>query len=145
MIRLRQQLDERLQPLWWLAPATLFCLVVGSTMAAAAWQSDAEFRLYGTPKYIATKHLLLAGGIMVAFAIGNRLGSVTGKKPKATSDFADRQVVIWFWISTLLTLFGYAAWLSVFVKNGFSLAAFRELITTDDPHFSEELHQNILN
>ncbi|HEY2410910.1 MAG TPA: oligosaccharide repeat unit polymerase [Pirellulaceae bacterium] len=145
MIRQLDQPDERLQPLWWLAPATLFCLVVGSTMAAAAWQSDAAYRLYGTPKFIATKHLLLAGGIIVAFAIGSRLASVTGKKPTTTPESAERYIAIWFWISVVLTLFGYAAWISVAIKNGFSLAAFRELLTTDDPHFAEELHLNVFN
>jgi oligosaccharide repeat unit polymerase len=145
MIRQREQLDRRLQPLWWLAPAALFCLVIGSTMAAAAWQSDAAYRLYGTPKYIATKHLLLAGGIIVAFAIGSRLGMVTGKKPTTAPDYAERYVLIWFWISTLLTVFGYVMWLSVGVKNGFSFALFRELVTTDDPRFSEELHLNVFN
>src|SRR5689334_13837121 len=107
MIRQRQHLDERLQPLWWLAPASLFCLVVGSTMAAAAWQSDAAYRLYGTPKFITTQHLLLAVGVIIAFAIGSRLGGVTGKRPKATSDSAERQIAIWFWISAALTVFGY--------------------------------------
>ena len=143
MIRQLDQLEERLQPQWWLAPATLFCLVVGSTMVAAAWQSDSAFWLYGTPKFIAAKHLFLAGGIMVAFAIGSRLASVTGKKPKATPESAEPYIAIWFWISVVLTFFGYAAWVSVGLKNGFSLAAFRELLTTDDPHFAEELHLNV--
>jgi oligosaccharide repeat unit polymerase len=143
MIRQLDQHDDRLQPLWWLAPATLFCFVIGSTMAAAAWQSDAAYRLYGTPKFIEAKHLLLAGGVIVAFAIGSRLASVTAKKQKATPQSAEQYIAIWFWISTLLTLFGYAAWISVAIKNGFSLAVFRELLTTDDPKFSEELQRNV--
>src|SRR4051812_29377110 len=60
MIRSRDHRAERLQPLWWLGPPMLFCLVVGATMLAATWQSDAAYRLYGTPKFIAAKHLLLA-------------------------------------------------------------------------------------
>jgi hypothetical protein len=42
-------------------------------------------------------------------------------------------------------VFGYAAWLAVGVKNGFSIAVLRELLTTDDPLFAENLHRDVFN
>src|SRR5881394_1483774 len=122
MTRLHDQHCRRLEPLWWLAPGMLFCLVIGATMGAAAWQSDAAFRLYGTPKFIGTKHMLLAVGVIIAFGIGSRLAAVTGKQPKATPAAVDGRVQLWFWISFALTVFGYAAWLAVAMKNGFSFS-----------------------
>jgi hypothetical protein len=125
----------------------LFCLVIGATMGAAAWQSDTAFRLYGTPKFIGAKHLLLAVGVMIAFGVGSRLATVTGKRSKVTPAAVaiDGRIQIWFWISFALTTFGYAAWLAVGVKNGFSIAVLRELLTTDDPLFAENLHKDMFN
>src|SRR5262245_58201388 len=105
------QYDESLDRLWWLAPGALFCLVIGSTMLAAALQSDSAFQLYGTPKYLELKHVLLAAGAIAAFGIGSRLAAVTGPMLKFTSTSLDRKIRPWFWVSFGLTLFGYAAWL----------------------------------
>ena len=69
---------QPLRHLWWLGPARLFALVIGSTMLIAALQSDAAYRLYGAPKFISGKHLLLAAVVIGAMAAGRRLAAVTG-------------------------------------------------------------------
>ena len=140
-----QQPVARLERLWWLAPGTLFCLVVGLTMLAAAWQSDAEYRLYGTPKYITYKHVLLAGTAIAAFAIGNWLGTTTGQRPKMSPAEMDRVVRPYFWAAFGLTLFGYAVWIAVGLKNGFSLGTFRELILTDDPSVAGHIREQMFS
>lgn len=140
-----QQPVARLERLWWLAPGTLFCLVIGLTMLAAAWQGDAEYRLYGTPKYIMPTHVLLAGAAIAAFAIGNWLGTITGRRPSMSPADVDQIIRPYFWATFGLTLFGYAVWIAVGLKNGFSLGTFRELISTDDPLIAGQIREEMFN
>jgi hypothetical protein len=143
MIAPRAQSEQPLRRLWWLGPASLFAFVIGGTMLAAAVQSDAAFRLYGAPKFIAGKHLLLAAAAIAAFAIGRRLADATGKVPAGATRSADGVVRLWFWLAAVLTLFGYAVWLAVGVKNGFSLGTLRDFLTTDDPLLTESIRNDI--
>src|SRR5258705_9597353 len=143
MIAHRSQVEQPLRRLWWLQPAWLFAAVVGGTMLAAAVQSDAAFRLYGAPKFIAGKHLLLAAAAIIVFAIGRRLAEATGRIPRSTPAAADGIVRVWFWLSIGLTLFGYAVWLAVGVKNGFTLGTLREFFTTDDPIIAESIRDEM--
>jgi hypothetical protein len=133
----------RLAPPWWLSPAALFALVVGSTMLAAAAQSDNAFRLYGAPKFVSPAHVLLTGLVIVAFAIGAKLATVTGRPGQAD---VRRQLPLlewWFWTATALTIFGYAVWLAVGLKNGFTIGTLRDFLTTDDPLLAEEIRGEI--
>ena len=122
-----------LRRLWWLEPACLFAVVMGSTMLAAWAQSDSTYRLYGTPKYVEGHHVLLAASAIAVFALGRQFAMATGRVPEATPQQADRLIRFWFWLTTGLTLFGYAVWLVIAIKNGFSLGLLHEFVTTHDP------------
>jgi hypothetical protein len=143
MRRAYDNADNSLQRLWWLQPALLFALVVGGTMLTAAMTSDAGYRLYGTPKYITAWHVGLAFAAIAAFAIGCQLAQATGRMPSATPRRVQRIVLVAFWISTLLTLVGYAAWLLVAMRNGLTLGMLREFLTTDDPEVWETLSKEV--
>ena len=132
-----------LAPPWWLSPAAMFALVIGSTMLAAASQSDNAFRLYGTPKFIAPVHVVLAGLAIVAFVIGGRLAAATARHAPANCPDQLPLAERWFWIATSLTLFGYLVWLGVGWKNGFTLGTLRDFLTTDDPLLAEEIRDEI--
>ena len=142
----RQPLQHgRLQPPWWLAPTTLFFVIIGTTMVAATWQSDSAYRLYGTVKFVAARHLLLAATVIIAFSIGSKLANATGRKSKATPDSVEPHIAMLFWITSALCLFGYTIWLSVGIKNGFRLSTFFELLTTEDPRFTAYLGESVFN
>jgi hypothetical protein len=132
-----------LRRLWWLHPAYLFTLVIGTTMFAAWMQTDAAFRLYGTPKFVGTIHLLMALGAIAVFAVGYRLAMVTGTKPRGASSSADALVEKWFWLCMGLTLFGYAVWLSVGLKNGFSVETLHEFFSSEDGHLAERIRDDM--
>src|SRR4051812_31216672 len=95
---------EPLRHLWWLGPARLFALVVATTMLIAALQSDAAYRLYGAPKFIGGKHLLLAAAVIGAFSIGRRLAAATGAVPRVAPRPAQSIVRTAFRITTALTV-----------------------------------------
>src|SRR4051812_9940083 len=97
MIDPPQSIRRPLRRLWWLDPAWLFAAVIGCTILLAAVQSDAAFRLYGAPKFIAGKHLVLAALAVIVFALGRRLATATGSTPQATPARADRVAGLWFW------------------------------------------------
>src|SRR5262245_49412533 len=137
MSRARHQCDERLERLWWLAPGTLYALVIGASLSVAAWLSDSADRRDGSRQFLAPTHLLLAAVAIAAFAVGSRLAVVAFPKAKmAPSDF-DRQLQPFFWGSFGLASFGYVAWLGVGLRNGFTLGTLHELLTTNDPLLGE--------
>jgi len=136
-------IGQPLRHLWWLGPARLFALVIGSTMLVAALQSDAAYRLYGAPKFISGKHLLLAAVVIGAFAIGRRLAVVTGAVPRATPRRRESAALAAFWVATALTVLGYAVWLAVGVKNGFRPALLREFLVSDDFLFAETIRDEM--
>jgi hypothetical protein len=145
---MRQHVDhnaelQSLSRLWWLEPAWLFGLVVGGTFLVAACQSDASFRLYGTPKFIAAKHIALAAGSIFVFAIGCAVAVRTGQVPKSTPRRANAIVRLMFWTTFVLTIVGYAAWLLVSIKNGLSVGMLREFISTDDPEVWETMNKEV--
>jgi hypothetical protein len=135
----RLQNEPVLRRLWWLDPSLLFAVVIGGTMLVAFAQSDSAYRLYGTPKYLGTIHLWLAFAAAGVFVIGRWLAGATGRAGPSTPPAAEKVVLVWFWLATILTLFGYAVWLGLGVKNGFSLGMLREFLTTDDPHLAETM------
>jgi hypothetical protein len=143
MLRASDNSAFALQRLWWLQPALLFALVVGGTFGAAAMTSDAGYRLYGTPKYITAWHCGLAFTAIVAFALGYQLAQATGTTPRATPRHVHSAVRIAFWIATLLTFIGYAAWMLVAMRNGLTLGMLREFLTTDDPEVWETLSKEV--
>ncbi len=122
-----------IQRLWWLHPAWLFALIIGSTMALAISQSDQNYLLYNTPKYLNSFHGLLAFGSIAAFGIGCQFALVSGRIPSPI----EKESIPWLSLCAYslcgLTLFGYAIWLAVAIKNGFSLALLREVMLGDDP------------
>ena len=124
--------------LWWLEPARLFAVVVGITILAAAVQSDAAYRLYGTPKYVATMHVLLAVAAIIVFSLGAWWENRGSEEPQSTPPESDRVVRFWFRLAFVLTLLGYLIWGAVGVKNGFSLHMFVELVTDADTYAAEE-------
>ena len=139
----RLQNEPVLRRIWWLDPSLLFAVVIGGTMLAAFAQTDAAFRLYGTPKYIGLAHLLLAFAAALVFAIGRWLATATGRVPPSTPQAAEKTVRFWFWLATGLTLFGYAVWLALGVKNGFTFGTIREFLTTDDPQLAESMFDDM--
>jgi hypothetical protein len=134
---------QPLQRLWWLHPGWLFAVVIGGTIFVAAIQSDHAYQLYGTPKFLAPKHVLLAAVAIVVFVLGRYLAEATGRAPSPTPRQADGVVRFWFWLTTALTLVGYALWLAVGVKNGFSLGMLWELLTTDDPTLGDTIWRDV--
>ncbi len=136
----RPQHEPVLRRLWWLDPSLLFAIVIGGTMLAAFVQSDAAFRLYGTPKYIDFNHLLLAFGAVLVFVVGRWLATETGRVPQSTPRSADMVVRFWFWIATSLALFGYIVWFGLGVKNGFSPGTLWVFLTTDDAQLAETMY-----
>lgn len=122
--------------LWWLDPAWLFAAVVGGTMLAAALQSEEAYRLYGTPKYIEIKHVLLTVAAILLFTVGSRLFSPHRQVQVDSPQDSIRVVHRWFWILFWLTLIGYAVWGAQGIRNGFSLGMLKEILT--DPQGTPE-------
>lgn len=114
-------------------------------MLAAWFQSENAYRIYRTPKYINGDSLLLAAAAIITFALGTVLGIRTGKVSQPARDDADRLVRIWFLITSALTLFGYAAWLAVGVKNGFTLKLFIEFMFTSDDVFGDDIRKGMFD
>lgn len=134
---------QQIRRLWWLDPAWPFAMIVGSTIVAAYFQSEAAYQLYRTPKYVQGWHLLLAAGAIIAFVLGSRLATATGQIPQPTPPASNRIIARWFYITLALTAFGYVSWLAVGVKNGFSFSMFIELLTTDDPELADWIRQEL--
>jgi hypothetical protein len=132
-----------LRRLWWLDPGWLFTAIVAGTFLPAALQGSNAYRLYGTPKFIEAKHVLLAAAAIAVFVLGRWIAAATGRVPRGTPPESDRIVRIWFWITTGLTLFGYMVWIAVGVKNGFSLGMLRGLLMTDDPLLADTVHEQV--
>jgi oligosaccharide repeat unit polymerase len=120
------------QRIWWLHPAWLFALIIGSTMALAISQTDQNYLLYDTPKYLNKYHGLLAVGSIVAFTIGSRFASVTGRIPFPIGKESLPWLKLCFYVLSGLSLLGYLIWLAVAIKNGFSLGLLREVLLGDD-------------
>src|SRR5262249_23742722 len=80
---------------------------------------------------------------IAAFAMGCQLALATGRMPSATPRRAEELVRSAFWIATLLTLTGYAAWVLVALRNGLTIGMLREFLTTDDPDVWETLSKEV--
>ena len=106
-------------------------------MLLAVSQSDAVYRLYGTPKYLGGQHLVWALLAIAGFGIGQQLASVTGRPPTREPEAVDRAVRVGFWAAVCLTLFGYVVWLAVGVRNGFSMATLRALLISGEPGLAD--------
>lgn len=122
-----------LRRLWWLEPAFPFAAIVGCTIVAAHWQSEAAYRMYRTPKYVQGWHVALAAGAIAAFVLGSWLARSTGRNPAPPRRDCDRVILPWYYVTLGLTLFGYAVWLAIGVKNGFRPWMILNLITTEHP------------
>lgn len=121
-----------IQRLWWLHPAWLFALINGSTIALAISQSEQNYLLYNTPKYINAYHGLLAIGVILAFMVGCNLALLTGQTPKQIPK--QSMALLKSSVHGLfgLTIFGYMVWLFIGIKNGFSLSLIRDVLFGDD-------------
>ena len=115
--------------LWWLEPSWPFAGIVGCTIVAAYSQSDAAFALYRTPKYVHGWHVALAAGAILAFLLGSRLAVATGTTSEPAQEEYDGIIRRWFYGTVWLTLFGYAAWFAVGLKNGFTPRMLVNLMT----------------
>src|SRR5207244_9947781 len=93
--------------------------------------------------YVTAKHVLLAIAAIAAFGLGYQLSQSTGHIPRATPRRVHRVVRYAFWLTTLLTLVGYAAWLGIALRNGLTLDMLREFFTTDDPQVWETLSKEV--
>ena len=116
-----------LHSVWWLHPSALFGAVAVLTLAIAVRTSDWGFQLYSTRKYLEPWHLAMGIGAWGVFATGVWLAMSTGKQPHRPSKQFDEALVPWFWLSFLLTMAGYAIWLLIGLKNGFSLGIILDL------------------
>lgn len=123
------RIQRELRRLWWLDPAWPFAAIVGITIVAAYCQSEAAYALYRTPKYVQAWHVALAAAAIAAFVLGCRLAAATGRIPEPATDSHDVTIRRWFYVTVVLTLFGYAAWLAVGLKNGFTVGMLLQLMT----------------
>lgn len=119
------------RPLWWLNPLAIVLGVAGTTFAAALWLSDAAFQVYGTPKYLAANHVWLVLAAGAAFAVGRQfsVGLLGGRR--MVEPPTDRYLRRWFFIAFGLTLFGYALWTLVALKNGLSPGLIKGVLMGD--------------
>ncbi len=129
--------------LWWLHPAWLFALVVGSTMALAIAQTDQNYALYNTPKYVSAYHGVLAAGAIIVFVLGCQLALITGCFSKPNEVISLPQLKTIAHALFALTLFGYVVWLLVGIKNGFSPSIIRDIIFGDDAGITDGLKREI--
>lgn len=113
---------------WWLHPAALFGAGAVLTLAVAVGTSESGFQLYNTRKYLEPWHLAVGIGAWGMFSLGVWLAMRTGSEPRQPARQLDAALVPWFWCGYLLTLAGYAIWLLVGLRNGFSLAIVRDLL-----------------
>ena len=116
-----------------LHPAWPFAGVVVSTIVAAWLQDERAYRLYGTAKYVQFEHVLMGFAAAIAVFV---LGMLTFQdfsaaigQSYAPREFANRVIRFWFYLTTVLTIFGYAAWFAVGFKNGFTIGMFVDLLT----------------
>ena len=123
-------------------PAVLFGGSV-LTLAVAVGTSEAAFQLYSTQKYLESWHLAVGFVAWGAFALGVWLATATGKEPQAASNKLDQLLVPVFWTAYAMTMAGYAIWLLVGVKNGFSLAMLLDLLHGVEQSTADDLKQEM--
>ncbi|MDX1948204.1 MAG: hypothetical protein SFU86_22630 [Pirellulaceae bacterium] len=133
---------SRLVKLWWLQPGWLFALVVGLTMSAAGFQSDAAYRLYRTAKYLGTEHLVIAGLAIACFVLGTAVGERTASRRPVESP-PHNLVRTWFRVATGLTIFGYVVWFALAVRQGLSLAALFEFFSLSNEAANFDLTEQV--
>jgi hypothetical protein len=132
--------SPRILRLWWLNPAWLFAVVLGTTLLIAFLQGEGAYDRHGTPKYIETKHVLFGIMGILAYMLGARLDARIGGPPRATPSEARRVVRFWFWLTFALTLFGYTFWVTQAIRQGFSVDMLDEIIA--DAGEAEDMVRN---
>jgi hypothetical protein len=105
--------------LWWLHPLVLFSIISLGTIHWAISMSAEGYRLYDCPKYIDASWYPIALLAVCAFAVGDLIGKSV--PPEAPTSWSSAATLLrrTFWICTALTIFAYAVWLLVGIKNGF--------------------------
>lgn len=125
---------------WWLHPAWLFGLVCGLTLLVAYWQSNVDFQLYRTVKYINESHLALGCLIVFAFSCGCYFAMESSQTSR--SGVRRESLRFWFWCCLALTVFGYVVWLAVGVKNGATPGLLLELLRSDEFEFVDSMRED---
>jgi len=107
-------------------------LSVGITITAAWAQDDNAYRLYGTPKYIRTEHLLMGFVAIGVFVLGCGLARLSTPRVSAPRPGTNHLVKFWFYLASCLTIVGYIVWMLIGLKNGFSPGMLIDLVTATD-------------
>lgn len=128
---------------WWLHPGWAFAAIAGTTMAAALWQSDYDYSLYGTAKHLRTSHGAMALVAILIFAMSSLLGLQTGKVRGPGSPLDDATLLLWFRAAAGLTFVGYAIWLLIGVRNGLSLSVIRDFLTLTQRDAADSLKAEV--
>jgi oligosaccharide repeat unit polymerase len=127
---------------WWLDPAVALLCVAGLTSVAAWWTSPRTFMSeWGTAKLFDDQHLLLIWFWIGCFALGTAIHKLLRAHVERAA--TDRPDPIWsrpehfplqllselFWLTVVLTLFGYFAWIAVAVSRGLSISMLSDVLT----------------
>lgn len=121
-----------LRYLWWLQPTLALAFVLAITLTPAILMSERAFALYGTPKYLRMEHFLVALSAVGAFGLGQWLAQRTGTAPHPAPKSLDLPLLWWFRLAAGLSLFGFAIWLLLGIKNGFTLGLLLNLFDTSN-------------
>lgn len=134
---------QPLKRLWWTDPLAVFGGGAVMTMAVAVVSSERSFELYGTNKYLEPWHLLMALAAWGTFSIGVWVAFATGEVHLRRPEDLDTALVPWFWAAYVLTLAGYAAWLLVGLKNGFSTEMLFALLRGTDQSTADDIKTEV--
>lgn len=133
---------EPLRRLWWMNPLLAFLGVPGLTLLAAIWLPQKTYDVYAAPKFLVPAHLLVFAGAFLAVGVGYLLATKLSKAPDPVPASWDPLLRRACLAAVGLTLFGYAAWGAVGVKNGFRPAMIKQIITGQKLD-SEDIKQKI--
>jgi oligosaccharide repeat unit polymerase len=122
---------------WWLHPAVAFSLpVMIAGITAYGTASSSYLSFWRTPKYFDLSCLGLLFAIVIVFASGCLLGGARrrGNTCQASTDWTLgvrwQSVRVLFNLCFALTIFAYAVWFLVAVKNGLRLSAISDVLSS---------------
>lgn len=133
---------QTLRRLWWMNPILAFIGVPGLTLLAAIALPQRTYDVYAAPKFLTPAHFLVFVAAILAIGVGYLLATRIGQVPKPTPESWDPLLRKACLAAIGLTLFGYAAWLGVGVKNGFRPGMIKQIITGQKLD-SEDIKQKI--
>lgn len=128
---------------WWTSPNLLMLLSLAVVLYVIVAVDDAQYKRWGTPRYVTTVEAVEIGAVIIAVLLGIVVGMVLGRRTKQ-SYFQEtelflrtRILTVLFYFFVLLTLAGYVIWIVKASQNGATITAVMATLRGDPGAVSE--------